>query len=192
MAARHARPGAVDPSVLDALEAFVQTAARNGIVVCFNFFAFTPPLFGGTHPYLDPRALDGQTAFITAVVARFRGNGWVHWDLINEPSYRPPDQLWTHRPLGDRHEKAAWADWLKARYPGDSAEIIRARWQDPSTAGLDVLERKTSRGRWCATGRSRGRRSISDASRTTSWLVGPRRFETPSGRLKTRRRLGPS
>ncbi len=130
--------GAVDPSILDALEAYVQVAARNDIVVCFNFFAFTPPLFGGSHPYLDPRALEGQSALIAAFVSRFRDNGWVHWDLINEPSYCPPDQLWTHRPIGDRHEKAAWNDWIATRWSGESPERIRARWQDPATAGLDV------------------------------------------------------
>ena len=83
-------PGAVDENVLSALDAYVLTAAKHGILVCFNFFAFLPPSYGDTNPYLGPRAREGQRALLTMVAQRYRGVGWVHWDLINEPSYAPP------------------------------------------------------------------------------------------------------
>ena len=116
-------PGAFDEGVLRALDAFVQTAAENDIIVCFNFFAFSPPLAGGTHPYLDPRALRWQKDFITAIVSRYGGCGWVHWDLINEPSYSPPDDLWKNAPIKDAYEREAWKNWLLERHPGGVAEL---------------------------------------------------------------------
>jgi hypothetical protein len=121
---------AVDRGVLDALEAYVQTAAKHGIVVCFNFFAFLPPDFGGTHAYLDPRALAGQRALLEAVGKRFRGVPWVHWDLINEPSYSPKDKLWKTRPVRDEHEKRAWRAWVEKRHGKDEAKL-RALWRSP-------------------------------------------------------------
>ena len=97
-------PGAVDENVLSALDAYVLSAAKNGILVCFNFFAFLPPAYGDTNPYLGPRALEGQRALLTMVARRYRGVGWVHWDLINEPSYAPPEGVWSNLPIGDEHE----------------------------------------------------------------------------------------
>ena len=108
--------GAMDDAVLSALEAYVDSAAAHDIDVCFTFFAFQPPMFGGVNPYLDPRALEGQKAWIRAVAGRLRGKGRVHYDLINEPSYSPADQLWTNRPIGDTHEAAAWRSFLDRRY----------------------------------------------------------------------------
>ena len=35
------------------------------------------------------------------VARRYRGVGWVHWDLINEPSYAPPEGVWKNLPIGD-------------------------------------------------------------------------------------------
>lgn len=123
-------PGAVDEGVLRALDAFILTAARNGIVVCFNFFAFLPPGFGAANPYLDPRALEGQKAFLAAVARRYRGSPWVHYDLINEPSYAPPELLWQNRPIGDDHEKRAFTEWVRARHGSDQVKI-RDAWRDP-------------------------------------------------------------
>lgn len=124
-------PGAVDEGVLRALEAYVATAARHRIYVCFTLFAFQPPTFGGTNPYLDPRALEGQRAWIRAIAGRFRGNPWIHYDLINEPSYSPADQLWTNRPVGDGHERRAWREFLVRRYGlgtvGDAERAARLR-----------------------------------------------------------------
>ena len=123
-------PPAVDEGFLRALDAYVQSAARHGVLVNFNFFAFLPPSFGGTNPYLDPRALAGQRDLLTLVARRFRGVGWVHWDLINEPSYAPPERLWSHHPIGDGHERAAWSDWVRAHH-GDDPVRLRDRWRDP-------------------------------------------------------------
>ena len=104
----------VDENALRAIDAYVQTAAKHNIIVSFTFFAFLPPSFGGVNPYLDPRAIEGQGKFITAVAQRFRGVGWIQYDLINEPSYAPPDALWTNRPIGDEWERRALADWVRA------------------------------------------------------------------------------
>lgn len=123
-------PGAIDEAVLRALDAYIQCAARNGIVVCFNFFAFQPPMYGGSNPFLDPRALEGQKALLAAVARRYKDCGWVHYDLINEPSYSPQDMLWNNRPIGDDFEKRAWARWVRARH-GDDLVVIRDRWREP-------------------------------------------------------------
>jgi hypothetical protein len=93
---------------LRALDAYVQTAAKHDIVVNFTFFAFLPLAYGGSNPYLDPKSLDGQRAFVTNIARRFRGVGWIHYDLINEPSYAPPDRLWSNTPIGDPYEKEAF------------------------------------------------------------------------------------
>jgi hypothetical protein len=129
-------PGAVDESVIAALEAYVMTAARHRIAVCFTFFAFQPPWFGGTNPFLDPRALEGQRAFLTLVASRFRSVPWVHWDLINEPSYAPADGLWSNRPVGDVYERRAWDEWVRARH-GEDGLALRDSWR---VAGDELLE----------------------------------------------------
>ena len=129
-------PGAVDESVLSALDAYVLSAARHGIGVCFNFFAFIPPAFGGTNPYLDPRSIEGQRAFVTAFASRYRGVGWVHWDLINEPSYARPQDTWKNRAIGDAYERAAWTAWVKAKH-GDDPASIADLWRD---AGGDLFD----------------------------------------------------
>ncbi len=122
-------PGAIDENVVSAIEAFVQTAAKHGIVVCFDFFAFLPPAFGGTNHYLDPRALEGQRELLTLVASRFRGTQWVHWDLINEPSYAPPDKLWRTRPMWDAHERRAWTKWLEKKHGAqDLDKKLRVLW----------------------------------------------------------------
>ncbi|HET7291674.1 MAG TPA: hypothetical protein VFM88_04555 [Vicinamibacteria bacterium] len=124
-------PGAVDEGALRALDAFVLTAARHDIVVCFTFFAFLPPAYGGENPYLDPRALDGQRELLTAVARRYRGVHWVHYDLINEPTYGPRDAIWGHAPVGDRHERHAWRKWVLGRHGADPARL-RDLWRDAS------------------------------------------------------------
>ena len=120
----------IDEHALRALDAYVQTAAKHNIIVCFTFFAFLPPSFGGSNPYLDPKSLEGQEQFISAIARRFRGVGWIQYDLINEPSYAPPSQLWSNRPIGDEWERRAWADWVRARH-GDDSATLRNLWQDP-------------------------------------------------------------
>lgn len=123
-------PGAIDEATLRALDAYVMTAARHGIIVCFNFFAFQPPAFGGSNPYLDPRSLEGQKTFVALVARRYRDCNWIHYDLINEPSYCPPENLWSNRPIGDDHEKREWAQWIHRRF-GDDLVALRDMWREP-------------------------------------------------------------
>lgn len=122
-------PGAIDEGVLAALDAFVLCAAKHRIVVCFNFFAFLPPAFSGDNPYLDPRALEGQRELCALFASRYAGVGWVHWDLINEPSYAPRAQLWRTRAIGDAHERRAFAAWVRERH-GDDPLLVAERWRD--------------------------------------------------------------
>jgi hypothetical protein len=122
-------PGAIDEGVLLALDAYVLTAAKHGILVCFNFFAFLPPAYSGENPYLDPRALEGQRELLTLFASRYRGVRWVHWDLINEPSYAPRAQLWRTRAIGDAHERRAFEAWVRARH-GDDPALVAERWRD--------------------------------------------------------------
>lgn len=121
--------GAVDESFLRALDAYVMTAVKNEIVVCFNFFAFTPPLNGGTNPYLDPRALDWQKTLITLITTRYKDIGWVHYDLINEPSYSPPNDIWKNSPIGDSYEKAEWQKWMNKKY-NLTVTGLQNKWRD--------------------------------------------------------------
>lgn len=130
-------PGAIDEGVLLALDAYVLTAAKHGILVCFNFFAFLPPAYSGDNPYLDPRALEGQRELLTLFASRYASVGWVHWDLINEPSYAPRAQLWRTRAIGDGHERRAFAAWVRARH-GSDASVIAERWRD-TELGEDAL-----------------------------------------------------
>lgn len=117
--------GAVDEGVLRAFEAFVHVAARHGIVVIFSFFAFLPESWGGANPYLDPRAVAAQSAFIAAFVRRMRNVQWLIWDLINEPSFCSPARLWQCRPNYDAWEEQAWRAWLTARHGNGNPEQLQ-------------------------------------------------------------------
>jgi hypothetical protein len=160
--------GAVDEGVLRALEAYVQIAATRGIVVCFNFFAFQPPMFGGVNPFLDPRALEGQKALLTAVASRFKGCNWVHWDLINEPSYCPADKLWTNQPIGDEFEKRAWTDWVIKRHGSDPL-VLRDIWRDASPDVLSIP--KLDELSWTMIREHRRPRKAADFARFTQDVV---------------------
>jgi hypothetical protein len=120
-------PGTPAEAVLRALEAYVHTAARHDIVVCFTFFAFQPVAFGGRNPYLDPRALAAQKTFVAAFARYFRGVGWIHWDLVNEPSYGAT--TWTNLPSGDEHERRAWELWVRSQH-GPDPLALRDLWRD--------------------------------------------------------------
>ncbi|WLT30443.1 hypothetical protein [Geothrix sp. PMB-07] len=124
-------PGAIDDAALRALDAFVLTAARHRMPLCFTFFAFLPPAFGGENPYLDPRALEGQKRLLTLIAQRYKDCPWVHYDLINEPSYAPAEALWTNRPNLDRFESGAWQRWIEARH-GSDVSVLRDLWRDGS------------------------------------------------------------
>jgi len=129
--ARYMRePGEMNEGALRALDAFMLTASRHDIAVVFTFFAFLPPTWGGANAYLDPRAVDAQKAFVTAIVRRYVRMKGVVWDLINEPSFCSPARLWTTRPNYDEFEARAWRDWLAARYPSSTEAELDARLQE--------------------------------------------------------------
>jgi hypothetical protein len=128
-------PHVVDEAWLRALEAYYLTARRHGIPVLFTFFAFVPESFGGVSPYFDPRSLEGQEAYLTAVAERFSSAREMLWDLINEPSFASPEKLWSCRPCGDAFEAAAFREWLRERYGavGEGSrsweDEVRSRWR---------------------------------------------------------------
>jgi hypothetical protein len=118
--------GAPNEVALRALDAFLLAARRHDIPVIFTFFAFLPEMWGGANPYLDPRAVAAQKTFVALIARRYRAMNDVIWDLINEPSFSSPAQLWLVRPNYDEHEARAWRDWLGVRYPAAS-EAERAQ-----------------------------------------------------------------
>lgn len=128
--------GAPNESVLRALEAFVLTARKHDIPLIFTLFAFVPEQWGGENPYLDPRSVNAQKEFVSALALRFRMVNDLFWDLINEPSFCNPKQLWTCRPNYDRFEEAAWGDWLKTRVKADddSGKSIQIQQNHRATA----------------------------------------------------------
>jgi hypothetical protein len=140
---RYAGPdGRVNEAALRALDAFMLTASHYDIAVCFTFFAFVPPLWGGVNPYLDPTARAAQKRFISSVVDRYRAMPHVTWDLINEPSFCSPSQLWVTRPNGDEHERRRWAQWLETRYAAETPEarerMIQESWRGAVGEGLGL------------------------------------------------------
>ncbi|RKN85184.1 alpha-amylase family protein [Paenibacillus ginsengarvi] len=113
--------------VLRAIDAFILTCKRHELEVTFNFFAFTPELWEGTNPYIDPRSVAAQKRLIAAVVSRHRETANVHWDLINEPSMFDPKRIFEGpRSSRDSFEKKAYIDWLKSRY--GSIRELQTRW----------------------------------------------------------------
>jgi len=113
--------GVVHEEMLRTLEAFLMTARAFELPVQFTFFSFIPEVLGGVNPYMDPEALRRQKELLLAVVGRFKDVPYVVWDLINEPSFSNPRQLWMTRPNRDKRELNAWNEWLKARYPKRAA-----------------------------------------------------------------------
>ncbi len=122
-------PGEVREEALRSIEAFLMTARAHDLAVQFTFFAFTPDVFGGANPYLDPTAIERQKELVSAVVQRFRDVPFVSWDLINEPSFSNPQKNWQTRPNHDRFELRAWNDWLAKRYANRSA--LAEAWHAP-------------------------------------------------------------
>jgi len=136
--------GVINEAALRALDAFMLTAARHDIGIVFTFFAFVPPTWGGSNPYLDPRAVTAQKRFVTSIVGRYRAMTHVTWDLINEPSFCSPSQLWLTRPNGDEHERRRWAEWLTSRYPAATPDereaTIQQLWRGTVGEGLGLPE----------------------------------------------------
>ncbi|RPI01516.1 MAG: hypothetical protein EHM64_15595, partial [Ignavibacteriae bacterium] len=134
---------AADERLLWAIEAFLQTAANHHLQVIFTFFAFDPQtelepgpgqdgdrLGPGSHPYLDPAAIDAQLAYLRTIVMRFKDVPFLSFDLINEPSFGNPKRHWRgNSPNGDPIELAAWQAWLERRY--GTIDSLACAWRVP-------------------------------------------------------------
>lgn len=114
--------GSPNEEALRAMDAFLLTARKYDIPVIITLFAFLPETWGGVNPYLDPTSVNAQKEFLLAFVQRYRMVNDLFWDLINEPSFCNPDQLWSVRPNYDPYEVASWETWLKSRYHFDRDE----------------------------------------------------------------------
>ena len=120
--------GYINENALRAMDAFVMTACKYNMQVIFTFFSFSPPLFEGQNPWLDPRTIQGQQDFVSAFARRYADVTLVSWDLINEPSFGDPQKVFRERPIPhyDRFELAAFQRWLAERY---SLAELQQRWR---------------------------------------------------------------
>jgi hypothetical protein len=119
--------GAPNERFLRNFEAFLICAQHHGISVNFTFFAFSPEAAPGKNPYLDSDALHAQQAYVRAIVRRFAGVPWLCWDLINEPSFSNPQQIFKGNvPNGDVAEMSAWRGWLRDKYK--ELSVLAGAW----------------------------------------------------------------
>ncbi|KAI0230071.1 hypothetical protein L0F63_002326 [Massospora cicadina] len=139
-----------------ALDAFLLTCLRNRVQVQFTFFAFTPHAYRGDHPWLDPRALQGQSDLLAAVALRYAKVAPLSFDLINEPSFGEPQTIFAPRPIpSSERETSMFRRWQYERTKGDLA-LLNARWRTafssweevcpPSSADLAINPNSTAAG----------------------------------------------
>ena len=131
-------PGALDENVLSALDAYVLCAAKHGILVTFNFYAFLPPSFGDANPYLGPRALEGQRAFLTALgeplPRRLVGPLGPDQRAVLRAARGPLEQ-----PADPRRERAQGLGALgRARSTGTTSLLLRDLWRDTGDDLFDL------------------------------------------------------
>ena len=123
--------GEANERFLRNVEAFLSAAQRHRIAVNFTFFAFTP--HGADrgrrssetgaeppppNPYLDEGTVRQEEEYIASVARRFRRVPFLSYDLINEPSFSNPRNIFHGNvPNGDPAEVTAWHKWLRERYP---------------------------------------------------------------------------
>lgn len=109
--------GHMREDVSRAIDAFILCAKKHDLEVTFSFFSFTPEMWQGENPYLDPRSVEAQKRFVASIVSRHAETTNVQWDLINEPSLFDPDETFAGpRTLGDRFDRVHFIDWLKVRH----------------------------------------------------------------------------
>lgn len=144
--------GTSNERLLNAIEAYLDAAARHHVQVIFTFFAFNPGvemqtgrgpgndvMVPGGNPYIDPLSIDAEETYVRSIVSRFRNVPFLSYDLINEPSYADIEHIWKgNSPTGGPVETSAWDDWLEMRY--GSVERLAKAWH-VSPASLGSFER---------------------------------------------------
>jgi hypothetical protein len=122
--------GEANERFLRNLEAYLSAAHRHNIAVNFTCFAFTPHgqdqyrRSSDTaneppppNPYLDQMTVRQEEEYVASLVRRFRRLPFLSYDLINEPSFSNPRNIFHgNLPNGDPAEVAAWRKWLQQRY----------------------------------------------------------------------------
>ncbi len=140
--------GEANERFLRNLEGFLSAAQRHHIAVNFTCFAFTP--HGQDHPrrssdmsaeppppnpYLDQTTVRQEEEYVDSLVRRFRRVPFLSYDLINEPSFSNPRNIFHGNvPNGDPAEVMAWRRWLKSRYV-DLATLADAWRVTPENLG---------------------------------------------------------
>ena len=132
--------GGVNQRFLRNLEAFLHCAQRHNIAINFTFFAFSPhsgppapkdPTVTPPNPYTDPTSVAAEQSYVRSDVEAFKDDPTLSWDLINEPSFSNPRQIFHgNLPNGDPTELAAWRKWLAEKYP--SLAALADAWRVPS------------------------------------------------------------
>lgn len=130
--------GTPNEAFLRSLDVFLLTARKHDLPVIFTLFAFLPESWGGENPYLAPRSVSAQAAFAGLLARRYARTSDLAWDLINEPSFCSPGQLWRTRPNYDAWEARAWQEWTHRRHEGQPGEAWGAALGE--ALGLPPLE----------------------------------------------------
>jgi hypothetical protein len=133
--------GEVNERFLRNLEAFLAAADRHHIAINFTFFAFVPRMgdqFRGPNasgpepappnPYLNLATIRAEQNYVLSVVHRFGRIPWLCYDLINEPSFSNPRNIFHGNvPNGDAAEVAAWHHWLRERFV--NIDALASAWR---------------------------------------------------------------
>lgn len=119
--------GHMDENVIRSIDAFIHCAKKHDLHVTFNFFSFAPPTWGGENPYLDPRSVESQKRFITAVVSRHKDTTNIDWDLINEPTMFDQERAFEGpRSVHDSFDRESYQTWLQQRH--ETIQKLQERW----------------------------------------------------------------
>jgi hypothetical protein len=130
--------GVAFEETMRAIDAFVLTARYYDIHVVFNFFAFTPEMWEGVDPYLDPACIEAQKRYILSVVSRYKNTSNISWDLINEPAaINPETDFMGKQQNRGNYELVLWREWLKTKYKEIS--ILQENW-NCTNAEFDSFE----------------------------------------------------
>ncbi len=144
--------GASDERLLNAIEAFLDAAARHHMQVIFTLFAFNPGdesrrggeaiggrNGGGPNPFVDRHEIEQQLSYVRSIVSRFKDVPFLSYDLINEPTYANIEHIWKgNSPTGSYEETLLWQRWLANRYR--SVDSLASSWHVPSNE-LAAFER---------------------------------------------------